>query len=94
MKKKNTTAYITVIGQDRIGIIAQITSFLAKNSINILEIHQSILDSVFTMTMKVDTSASSLTIADLSEKMNKIGKDIGQVIHIHDEQIIKAMHRL
>lgn len=94
MKKKSTTAYITVIGQDRIGIIAKITTFLAKNSINILEIHQSILDSVFTMTMKVDTSTSSLSIADLSEKMNKIGTDIGQVIHIHDEQIIKAMHRL
>jgi ACT domain-containing protein len=90
----NQIAYITVLGSDQIGIIAQVSGMLAEHQVNILEVSQTILSDVFTMSMRVDTSESSLTIADLATKLEKLGQKLGLQIHLHDAQIIKSMHRL
>jgi ACT domain-containing protein len=92
MKKQR--AIITVIGKDQIGIVAKVTTLLAEHQINIMDISQRIMDGIFTMTMLVDLEKTPFTVADLSDKLKKIGKEIGQEIHVHDEEIIKAMHRI
>lgn len=92
--KEKQRAIITVVGKDAIGIVARVTNLLASHQINILDLSQRIMGEIFVMTMLVDLEKSSLTIAGLSNKLEKIGKEIGQEIHIHDEKIIKAMHRI
>ncbi len=87
-------AYITVLGTDQVGIIATISSELAKQSVNILEVTQTVMNDVFTMTMRVDTHKSSLSIADLATRLDKLGEKNGLQIHVHDAAIIRAMHRL
>lgn len=92
--KQAHLAFITVIGKDQVGIIARVSGVLADQKVNIIEISQTILDDIFTMSMRVDTSTSNLTIAELSEKMTRLGNDHGLQIHVQDEEIIKAMHRI
>ena len=61
----NMKAVITVIGQDKIGIIHQVTSVLTEYDVNILDINQTIMQDVFTMMMVVDTSKTPVSFEEL-----------------------------
>lgn len=87
-------AIVTVIGKDRVGIIAAVCSMLAENNINILDISQTILNGSFTMVMSVDISMAKLPIADLSAKMEKMSQESGLSIRIQRQEIFDAMHRI
>ncbi|MDK2917753.1 MAG: hypothetical protein PWQ37_486 [Candidatus Petromonas sp.] len=87
-------AVITVIGKDKIGIIAGITSVLAKNKVNILDISQTILQDYFTMIMIVDLEKMTVGLNELKNHLNDIGEKIGLSIKIQHEDIFNAMHKI
>ncbi|MBQ8390113.1 MAG: ACT domain-containing protein [Oscillibacter sp.] len=87
-------AIVTVVGQDKVGIIAAICALLAENNVNILDISQTILQGSFTMVMAVDVSASKSPIGDLREKLEELGKKMEISIRIQREEIFDAMHRI
>ncbi|MBQ8852119.1 MAG: ACT domain-containing protein [Oscillibacter sp.] len=87
-------AIVTVVGQDKVGIIAAICALLAENNVNILDISQTILQGSFTMVMAVDVSASKSPIGDLREKLEELGKKMDISIRIQREEIFDAMHRI
>jgi len=87
-------AIITVLGQDQVGIIANVSTLLAANKINILDISQTTMQNVFTMIMHVDLEGSSATILEMAEKLADLGKEIGLEIRIQHEGIFNAMHRM
>lgn len=87
-------AIVTVVGQDKVGIIAAICALLAENNVNILDISQTILQGSFTMVMAVDVSASKAPIGDLREKLEELGKKMKISIRIQREEIFDAMHRI
>ena len=71
---------VTVLGEDTVGIIAKVCTYLAENEINILDISQTIVQGYFNMMMIVDVA--------------KLGKEIGVTIHCQREEIFEKMHRL
>lgn len=85
-------AVVTVVGKDKTGIIAKISTFLAEKEINILDISQTILDKYFTMIMLVDLSAATVKLADLAEECKVLGENIGMSIHVQHEDIFNTMH--
>ncbi len=85
-------AVVTVVGKDKTGIIAKISTFLAEKEINILDISQTILDKYFTMIMLVDLSAANVKLADLAEECKELGEKIGMSIHVQHEEIFNTMH--
>lgn len=87
-------AVLTVIGVDQVGIIAKITAVLAENSVNILDITQTIMQDLFTMIMLVDMSKCSKKVSDLADVFNLLSKEIGVDITITQEDIYKSMHRI
>lgn len=87
-------AILSVIAKDQIGIIARISSLLAENSINIMDISQTILQDYFTMIMLVDTEKCPLRFTELSELLRAEGEKNGLDIHIQREDIFNAMHRI
>ena len=87
-------AIVTVIGKDQVGIIANVCGLLAKNSVNILDISQTILSEHFTMIMLVDVSASQVSFTELSEALTESGKKMALSIHIQREDIFETMHRI
>ena len=87
-------AIVTVIGKDRVGIIAAVSTLLAECSVNILDISQTVLEEFFTMVMLVDAAAYVGAFADLAERLEAQGKDIGMSIRIQREDIFEAMHRI
>ena len=87
-------AIVTVVGQDRVGIIAAVCTKLAEYRVNVLDISQTIMQGFFTMMMAVDVSESTLPLAQLGEDMDAVGKEMGLSIRVQREDIFEAMHRV
>jgi len=85
---------ITVLGHDRVGIIAGISAILADARINILDINQTILQGFFTMVMVADISASTIDIAELRDILNRKGQELELQITVQHEDIFRFMHRI
>ncbi|MDR1568226.1 MAG: ACT domain-containing protein [Streptococcaceae bacterium] len=86
-------AIVTVIGKDKVGIIAGVSAKLAELEFNIIDVSQTIMNDYFTMMMMVEAQsgtnikAASLSLKDLSD-------DLGVSIHLQNEEIFNAMHKL
>ena len=85
---------VTVIGWDRVGIIAAVSKALADNQVNILDISQTILQGFFTMIMIVDISQSTLGIRGLQDALSVVGEELGMQIQAQDEDVFHFMHRI
>lgn len=85
---------ITVLGRDKVGIIAKVCVYLSQNNINILDIAQTIVDGYFNMMMVVDTNDASKDHDRISEELVDLGKEIGVQIKTQREEIFDMMHRL
>jgi len=87
-------AVITVIGHDRVGIIAAVSNILANCNVNILDISQTTMQEMFTMIMLVDISKATTGFSELSEQLEDKGKELGLSIRIQHEDIFNSMHRI
>ena len=85
---------ITVVGNDTVGIIAKVCTYLADNNVNILDISQTILQGSFTMVMAVDVSAATASFGDLGAALAELGGEMGLSIRIQREEIFNAMHTI
>ena len=87
-------AIVTVIGKDRVGIIADVCALLAKNQVNVLDISQTVMQDYFTMIMMVDTTQAELSFAELVKLLEDEGKTLNLSIRAMREDIFNAMHRI
>ena len=87
-------AIVTVVGKDRVGIIANVCTALANFNVNVLDISQTVMQGYFTMMMATEVSQCTIPLAMLAEEMVKIGKDMGLSIRVQREDIFEAMHRI
>ncbi|MBE7060015.1 MAG: ACT domain-containing protein [Ruminococcaceae bacterium] len=87
-------AVLTVIGTDKVGIIAKVSAKLAELDINILDISQTIMQNIFTMIMLVDTEKSKKGIDEISKSLSEVGQEIGVEIRLQHEGIFNSMHRI
>lgn len=87
-------AVITVIGVDKVGIIAKVSGMLAEANINILDINQTIMNDLFTMIMYTDITNIKGEFSAVADALEKLGDDMGLQIRITHEDIYKSMHRI
>ncbi|MDO4850130.1 MAG: ACT domain-containing protein [Coriobacteriia bacterium] len=86
-------AIITVLGSDRPGIVASVTGALAERQANILDISQTILQGIFTMTMLVDLGAAA-EFSELKAKLDELSEALGVQITLQREEVFRYMYRL
>ncbi len=87
-------AIVTVIGKDKVGIIAAVCIKLAEMNVNVLDISQTILDGKFTMVMAVDAANANVGFEELSAQLRELGEGMELSIRIQREEIFDAMHRI
>lgn len=87
-------AVVTVMGEDKTGIIAKTSTLLAEKNVNILDITQTILEGIFTMIMMVDIDNCSVSFDELVSSLENLGKDIGVEIRVQHTDIFNSMHRI
>ena len=87
-------AIITVLGRDKIGIIAAVSGALAQGHANILDINQTIIQDMFTMAMLVDYSQMEPSFDDMRQQLAALGEEMGIEIRMQRKEIFDAMHRV
>ena len=87
-------AIVTVIGKDRVGIIAAVCIKLAEMNINVLDISQTIMQGKFTMIMAVDVSEATVSFAEVRDALAELGREVELTIRIQREEIFNAMHTI
>ena len=85
---------ITVIGLDRVGIVAGITAVLAERNANILDIRQTLMEEFFTMLMLVDISNIEGEAEGLQATLEKKGDELGVRIMVQHQDVFRFMHRV
>ncbi len=85
---------ITVLGKDRVGIIARISTVLADSNVNILDISQTILQDYFTMIMLAELLDDGLDARTLGERLDAVGAELGVQVRVQHDAIFTAMHRI
>lgn len=85
-------AVLTVIGKDKVGIIANVSNLLFEKNANILDINQTIMHEFFAMVMLVDLSDINLSLKELNQVLTEKGKTLGVSIRMQHEDIFNSMH--
>lgn len=85
---------ITVVGKDQVGIIAKVSTILAENDVNILDISQTILQDKFTMMMYVEMNEKKINITDLKKAFGTMEENMKLAIQIYAEEIFNSMHKI
>lgn len=85
-------AVLTVIGKDKVGIIANVSTLLFEKNANILDINQTIMDEFFTMVMLVDLSNINLSLKELNEILKEKGIALNVSIKMQHENVFNSMH--
>jgi len=87
-------AIITVVGGDKVGIIAKVSAFLAERGINIEDISQTVLSGNFVMMMMVNLSSCSKALDEVKSELVDLGETLNVSISLMHEKVFSAMHRI
>ena len=87
-------AIITVVGQDTVGIIARVCTYLSQHNVNVLDISQTIIDGYFNMMMIVDMGKMNTSFETVADELADLGKSIGVQVKCQREEIFNMMHRI
>lgn len=85
---------VTVVGHDKVGIIAAVSALLARYGVNILDINQTIMQEYFTMVMLVDTQGLTTGYHELKQALCRLGEELELSVRIQHEDIFQSMHRI
>jgi ACT domain-containing protein len=94
MQQPSNRVIVTVIGEDKVGIIANVSTLLAEANANIVDISQTTLREFFTMIMLVDMEKASVPFDELKRRLNTKGEAMGLRIDAQHEDVFKFMHRV
>ncbi|MCM8709578.1 ACT domain-containing protein [Clostridium sp. SYSU_GA19001] len=87
-------AFITVIGEDKVGIIYGVTGVLKEANVNVLDITQTLVDNYFTMIMFVDLTNMKSDFKELKASLDDVGDKLGVSIKIQHKDIFDSMHTI
>lgn len=93
-EQDNPKIIVSVLGKDRVGIIAETTSVIAKLGGNIIDINQTIFRELFSMNMVIDISNAEVPFVKFKEELEKKGKELDLMIMAQREDTFIKMHRV
>jgi ACT domain-containing protein len=94
MQTTSKRIIVTVIGEDRVGIIAAVSTVLAEARANIIDISQTTLQEFFAMIMMADIDKAIVPFDEIKARLNAKGQEIGVRIDAQHEDVFKYMHRV
>lgn len=85
---------VTVMGCDKVGIIAAVAGKLAELGVNILDISQTIFRGLFVMTMVIDLSQPRIPFPQLRDELTAVGERLEVQVVVQKETVFEYMHRI
>jgi ACT domain-containing protein len=94
MQPSSSRVVVTVIGHDKVGIIAGVSSLLADAGVNIIDISQTTMREFFTMIMLVDVEKAIVAFDEIKRRLQQKGEQMGLKIDAQREDVFQYMHRI
>ena len=85
---------LTVIGKDKPGIIAKVSSKIFEYDANVLDISQSLVGEYFAMIMLIEMDEKEKKFLALSEALKELADKENLKIQAMHEDIFNSMHRI
>lgn len=89
-----TPAILSVLGEDRVGIVATVSAVLAESHANIEDIRQTIIGGIFSMTMLVTVDEDATPFDELQKRLDEAAEKLGLQITLQREDVFRYMHRI
>jgi len=89
-----TRAILSVLGEDRAGIVAAVSNCLAETGVNIEDIRQTIISGVFSMTMLVTVDEAATPFDRVQTALAEVAERLDVQITLQREDVFRAMHRV
>ena len=87
-------AIITVVGQDTVGIIARVCTYLSGHHVNVLDISQTIMNGIFTMTMMVTLNEDVSPFNEVQSALAEDAKELGVQVTMQRADVFRMMHEV
>ncbi|WP_406671098.1 ACT domain-containing protein [Methanolobus sp. ZRKC4] len=85
---------ITVIGIDKVGIVADVSRVMADFNVNIVDISQTIMEDLFTMIMLAEVKEENFDLVSFQKAMSETGRELGVEAKVQHEDTFRFMHRI
>lgn len=85
---------VSVLGKDKVGLIAPVTAVLAEHGVNILDISQTILQEFLAMIIIADIAGADVDLPTLKKQLDAKGAELGVRIGAQHEDVFLYMHRI
>jgi len=89
-----TPAILSVLGEDRVGIVATVSRVLADSNANIEDIRQTIISGIFSMTMLVTVNEDETPFDEVQRRLAAAAEELGLQITLQREDVFRYMHRI
>ena len=83
---------VTVSGTDKVGIVAKVTTVLAKYEVNIEDMKQTLMQGHFVMFMLCDITNSQNSFKEIKDTLQQEGENFGVEIWVQRKEIFDTMH--
>ena len=85
---------VTAVGKNRPGVLAEITTTIAKAKGNVQDISQKMMQEYFNLIMIVELANGQKEFAGFKLRLEELGKKKGYQINVQHEKIFRYMHRV
>ena len=85
---------ITVVGRDKIGIVASVSNKLARYDVNIEDIKQTIMQDSFCMIMLCDIKNMNVSFKEFKDGILELSKELDMEIWIQKKDLFDKMHTI
>lgn len=83
---------VTVSGTDKVGIVAKVTTVLAKYEVNIEDMKQTLMQGHFVMFLLGNIGTSSYSFKEIKNAMIELGNEMEMEIWVQRKGIFDKMH--
>lgn len=87
-------AVISVVGKDKVGILAGVSTKCAEFNANINDVSQTIVNNFFTMYMIVSIDSLTIEFTKFGDELKAFGREMGLEINVMHEDIFNLMHKI
>lgn len=88
-----TRAILSVLGEDRVGIVAAVSAVLADHGVNIEDMRQSVVTGIFSLTMLVSIDEDRSPFDRVEAALTEAAGQLGLQASLQREDVFRTAHR-
>ena len=87
-------AILTVIGEDKVGIVCNVAKLCAEAKVNILDISQSLMEDCFIMVVLLDFTNADKNLVELQNEFTALGEELNLKIKLQNKEIFRNIYNV